>query len=385
MKRIGILTFHRSINYGAYMQCFSLSHYLQKRFPEYQVEVIDYESEIMAKHYIPKCNLSALRHPVLYFAKKKQRAQFQKALAFLPLSDKYFVFDGLDAQFSQYVNDRYDVVIVGSDAVFNWIKRGFPNPYVCPPGRKKLSYAASAYGMSAQQIKPEDREAFGKELEAYSFLGVRDVYTQELVQQAQTTVQPEFTCDPTVFLDTDEVYALLGHTRESFRAYIMQKYKLPGDKKLIGVMESNPKAMNLLRETLGKDYYFVGFYNYTKGVDKYISDINPLEWSVLFSLFELTITNFFHGTLLSLRNHTPVLSFDRTPFSRVHEGKIHDVMRRMELLDCCFQGDWEEEKVAKQAKHILENREDYRQKIAAGLERLQSSRENFVDCLEKSL
>ena len=40
--RIGILTFHRSINNGAVLQCYSLSKKLQQLFPQDSVEVIDY-------------------------------------------------------------------------------------------------------------------------------------------------------------------------------------------------------------------------------------------------------------------------------------------------------------------------------------------------------
>ena len=39
--RIGILTFHRSVNNGAVIQCYSLSKRLQKEFPDADVEVID--------------------------------------------------------------------------------------------------------------------------------------------------------------------------------------------------------------------------------------------------------------------------------------------------------------------------------------------------------
>ena len=42
MKRVGILTFHKSINYGAFMQCYSLSQRMQRDFPDCRIEVIDY-------------------------------------------------------------------------------------------------------------------------------------------------------------------------------------------------------------------------------------------------------------------------------------------------------------------------------------------------------
>ena len=40
--KIGILTFHKPINYGAYLQAFSLSETLSECFPDDTVEIIDY-------------------------------------------------------------------------------------------------------------------------------------------------------------------------------------------------------------------------------------------------------------------------------------------------------------------------------------------------------
>jgi hypothetical protein len=41
-KKIGILTLHRSINYGAFMQAYSLWYNLKKS-TDYQIEIIDYD------------------------------------------------------------------------------------------------------------------------------------------------------------------------------------------------------------------------------------------------------------------------------------------------------------------------------------------------------
>ena len=40
--RIGILTFHRSINYGAFLQSYALSTTVASSFPDAKVEIIDY-------------------------------------------------------------------------------------------------------------------------------------------------------------------------------------------------------------------------------------------------------------------------------------------------------------------------------------------------------
>ncbi len=43
-KKIGILTFYRSINNGAFLQCFSLANKLLEN-REYSVEVINYDTQ----------------------------------------------------------------------------------------------------------------------------------------------------------------------------------------------------------------------------------------------------------------------------------------------------------------------------------------------------
>ena len=54
--RIGILTFHRAINYGAVMQAYSLSKQLKESFPEDSVEIIDYNCK-QREFYKIKCPL----------------------------------------------------------------------------------------------------------------------------------------------------------------------------------------------------------------------------------------------------------------------------------------------------------------------------------------
>lgn len=40
--RIGILTFHKPINYGAFLQAFSLAEGIQENIPNANVEIVDY-------------------------------------------------------------------------------------------------------------------------------------------------------------------------------------------------------------------------------------------------------------------------------------------------------------------------------------------------------
>lgn len=387
MKRIGILTFHRSINYGAYMQCLSLSHYLEKCFPECKIEVIDYESKVMHDIYLPKFSLACIKHPRLYPATKRKYNAFNAALKYLPLSNKYFCFDGMREEFEKYITDNYDAIIVGSDAVWNWVKRGFPNPYLLglKGDIKKFSYAASAYGMSMEYVGEKETAYFAEALKTFSFIGYRDEYTKDLVEKVCPQAEPTFTCDPTLFLDMEYVLSLMKHTKESFREYIFEKYKLPKDKILIGAMETSNSVIEQVKKHYGDKCYVVCVYNYLSSSDKYISDLNPLEWSQIFSLFDITITNYFHGTLLSLKNKTPIISIDRTEFSKKNEGKIHDVLRRMDLLDCYFSGEATKEEVIEKIEYILKNKVDYKNKIERNLENLSETKRGLVDALKEVL
>ena len=57
----------------------------------------------------------------------------------------------------------------------------------------------------------------------------------------------------------------------------------------------------------GDKYQIVALYNYIKGADVNLYDVTPFEWAYAFRYFKVTFTTFFHGTMLSLRNGTPLI------------------------------------------------------------------------------
>ncbi len=387
MKKIGIFTFHRSINYGAFMQAYSLSKKIQKNFPDTTVEIIDYTSKLMDVHYVPRINRSTIRNPQGYFLKKRQYKLFKGALDRLPLSEKKICSDGQTRQVLKAYEDDYDVFVVGSDAVWNWCKRGFPNPYLLNFEKdvKKLSYAASAYGMDSSYVKDEERKYFASSLERFDFIGVRDEYTATLVKSVSSAASPEYTCDPTVFLNLDDVYSEIGMSREEFRTKIYRKLNINENKKIIGMMGVPAELAEKIARRFGGEYVLVNLYNYSRFVKTQLLDIDPFEWAAVFGLFDLTVTSFFHGTLLSLCNGTPVINYDFSEFSKKNEGKICDVMRRLDLSDCHFKSKNDFDLIIKKAEKVLGNRAAYSAKIAANMTTLSASSDKFFDKLGECL
>ena len=387
--RIGILTFHRSINYGAYMQSLALSREIQKRFPGHETEVIDYTSLAMEKNYRVRFKPRMVRYPLEFFRKIKRKKVFRDSLKYLPLSPTHIVEDDTQRIF-EYIRDRYDIVVVGSDAVWNWIKRGFPNPYLLDIGEgiTKLSYAASAFGMDMKHVTEERRKVFGKSLSEFKFIGVRDAYTDNLVHYCAEDIETNFNCDPTTFLDLDYVYERLGTDPDSFKKMIYKRAGIPEDKRIICTMGTNRHLVRKLKAKYRDTHRIVGVFSSTGEEDAFLSDLNPLEWSLIFGLADLTLTNFFHGTLLSIRNSTPVISIDHTDFGVKYKGKLQDALEHMGFSDCFFTlsdamaDDWES--VIAKADELLSDK-GLRSTVDNNRRHMAGSAETFFDALADAL
>ena len=368
------------------MQCVALSHEIQKRFPEDTVEVIDYSSAKMEKNYRVKFNKSMVKRPMEFFRRIKRKKVFRDSLKYLPLSGKQIIEDTCENTFN-YIKANYDIVVVGSDAVWNWIKRGFPNPYLLDMGEcdvLKFSYAASAFGMGMEHVTEERRKIFGRSLDGFKFIGVRDEYTEGLVHHCAPEVKTDFTCDPTAFLDLDYVLEKLGTTKEEYKEKIYKRYNIPSDKRLICTMGTTTALVKRLREKYKDTHKVISVFSNTGAEDIYMYDLNPLEWSLVFGLCDITLTNFFHGTLLSIRNSTPVISIDHTKFGSEYKGKMQDVLERMDMNDRFFtlekaRGD-EWQSVLAKAEEIL-NDKNARLRVDSGREKLVESCESFFEAL----
>ena len=119
--KIGILTFHRSINYGAVTQCYALATEIKKRIPYSDVEVIDYVPRFRKEKYIPSIKnylfgsvnfdksipinikivisqaIDLICHPKNLRLLKERYNAFSTSMESLPLSDEIYedndVFD----------------------------------------------------------------------------------------------------------------------------------------------------------------------------------------------------------------------------------------------------------------------------------------------------
>lgn len=354
--KIGILTFHRSVNNGAVMQCYALSKRLQQDFPNDDVEVIDYHMPKVERGYSASITqyfkgyskmlflkrlYHLVRNPSILKSTRKKNEVFKNAVKKLPLSPDSIFDDNYD-ELVKYINSRYDILVVGSDAVWNYVTRGFPNAYF-PDDRikcRKFSYAASCYGMEFLNCSENDRIRIGQILNTFEFIGVRDTATEDFVKWSGCSITPIHTCDPTALLNVAD----LPIDTNMLRKKLVSK-GFDFTKPTIGVM-GNEKMVKMIRKFYRNKYQIAALFNYTKNADVQLFDLEPYEWAYVFGFFKITFTTYFHGTMLSLRNGVPVICIAlTTEFAKKHTPKTLDVLKRLGYEDCYFETDYVSENI----------------------------------------
>ena len=338
-KSIGILTWHRTTNPGAFLQAFSQAAALQERFPDDEVKIVDLRSRSRRSGH--------LRDILSDFARGKFNT-FRDARRYSRAVSSYLPLDGPPIQADDYeealsdLDARYDVLVVGSDELWKTLSPNsglpFPNPFFLSPQlrAKKIAFAVSANGCPRKGV-PEDRLKLASDLvDAFDFLGVRDDHTIALLQDLGTPREnihkvpdPTFSFRPPV--DSREAVA---------RAF--RRVGLRNARKIVGVygyFDSNP-MLDCLRDALNtfeKRGWTVVSMKYDQDITQKSLHglLDPFQWAEAFKRMDLCITNTFHGTLFSIMGDTPVMSIEQGSYYKEHKGKISDVLEDMDLSDLC--------------------------------------------------
>lgn len=344
MIRIGILTFHKSINYGAFMQAYSLSTRIKNDFPECDVDIIDYvplrtieDHNTALSRKIINWNTpnrmkvaqvkSFLQNPRFREQRKNRMLAFMHDWNALPLSEKKYYTDNYKDTLDELKN-LYDIIVVGSDCVWEFIVDGFPNVYFLNNSdiKHKFSYAASSDRIHISDLDDSTIQYINESLSGFDYLGIRDISTQNLIHSINPNLPLNHNCDPTVLLDLEKCYSNIDRVVE-----ILKRRNINVSKPIIGIM-GDDNIGRLVRDLFHNEYPVVCVYSNTRYADVYLDDLTPFEWAHVFSLFSIVFTRYFHGTILSLKNGTPTITLDPWKMkSEEHTTKIKDLYNRLGL------------------------------------------------------
>ncbi len=276
--KIGLLTFHDGINHGGFFQAFSTYSFLKEN--GFDVEIINYKNH---KHWINEYRC--------FFLKKNPYFLYKNILKIwnFKIAQRKFNKTAFTKKRGDIAKYKYDVVIIGSDIVWNYEWNFLGNdPVYFGEGintSKLISYAPSCGNIDLNRQPPSYVK---KGLRNFHSISVRDENTARLVENAIGT-RPKVVLDPTLIYNHSST-----KDRDTFSLHpfiLIYAYKLRVEE--IESVQQYAKKNNL-------NLVSVGYSN--SWCDKNLTEVGPFEWLWYFKKAHSILTSTFHGTLFSIKN-----------------------------------------------------------------------------------
>jgi len=308
--RIGILTFHRCINYGSYWQARSLLEGLRQR--GHDAVLLDHRCA-QARRAEWRCAFQPLlpeRSPRSDFPAYAAKARkLIEAVNELPSSAPF------DLDEPGTLEDDLDLVIVGSDEVWNlrhpWYagRRAFYGEGL--PTKRIVSYAASFGNHDVSEGLAPD---WSDRLRRFDAISVRDRNAREMLRDA-LGMEADMVLDPVLQFPPEmpPASAIAGPGEDT-----------PSEPYIAVYGHSFPdwyaQAMRAFAEASGQKLVSIGYRN--AWADEQRIDAGPDDFLRLIARSSALATNFFHGCVFALRCERPFAAVA----SAYRANKLRDLM-----------------------------------------------------------
>lgn len=297
--RIGILTFHRAINYGAFLQAFALKTHLTSL--GHEVEIVDYWPEGHADCYrvLPqswkKRSLFGKVKFFISFILRSSRAK-KRIEGMQRLVKQYFDLPPVPCyQTAESLKSlSYDCVVYGSDQI--WWKStipgysGFDPVYwgeYLPASIKKVAYAPS---MGIIDLTDQDKEQIRKWLCNFKALSVRETGLYEAIHGLTDKEMP---------IVLDPVFLIPRKEWEKF-CYPVNRSKYILYYNLIPSVEADLLVKKLRQKRNCDVLEITGSVNPLKIGKRYLQTVDAFEFISLIRNADFVVTSSFHGTAFSI-------------------------------------------------------------------------------------
>lgn len=290
--KIGILTFHRAINYGAVLQCYALYRTLCDM--GHDVEVIDYRPRYIENDrrlfFVKRTNLIA-RIKILFAHLLDYRYRRHASKVFDKFLNNYLKFS-LKVNNPNNIPDYYDYIFFGSDQIWNpTISGGFDKVFwgQFPKGKTKfVSYAASLG--TPQNIAIDKWDAINEYIKNFDNVSVRE---GKLLEYLKCNTEGKVVLDPTLLASRKIFESIVVKPKET--KYVLL-YMLEPDRQAISFAKklAQQRGCKLIRIRAVDNKY-----------DKHneystLSSIRPEEFLGYFKYADYIVNVSFHGTAFSV-------------------------------------------------------------------------------------
>lgn len=332
--RLGILSMQRVKNWGSFLQAFALKKTIEElghecSFLDIKVGVGVPPEEMSGRkrnctifpffrnafcfiYYFLKGELSARLKGRAY--QKEFGAKYNKE--FLPLL-------GID-EFKYEDNKSFDLVVIGSDEVFNCTQPSSPWAKTLHffgegiDAKKIITYAAS-FGYTAM----DDLERHGLKgrianaLKNVSILSVRDMNSYSIIEQL-TGKSPELCVDPAIIFDFGPYMPKEVPDKDYLVVYTYRGRVVdPGEIKAIKDFAKS------------KNKKLISLYCYYDWCDKSVIADTPFELLSYFANADYVVTDTFHGSIFSMKFNRDFCTIVRNTNTQkigflLHQFKLSD-------------------------------------------------------------
>lgn len=295
-----IITYYKADNYGAFLQAFAMQEYLSSIGIE--SEIFSYESKsgkIIKTLYKIKSKLNGSIH----IGKENQQYHKEMLQSVLNYQSKL--------KFN-HNKKKYDVVIIGSDEIWNVKNIGadhdsffFSKSKIAD---KTISYAACSGNSELNHFKLYPFSL--RSIKKLDCISVRDDNTERIIKSIGRNDVIRV-LDPTFLID--------------FNKYLPKKSN--SDKYLFvysyGLSETQSEQIKIFAKKHNLKIVATGFF--CKWAD-YNPVPNPFEWIMLLKDAEFVITSTFHGTVFSIQQRKPFAVYNSD------SPKINSILKETNLL-----------------------------------------------------
>ena len=292
--KIGILTYHRTLNYGACLQAVATRVALQKM--GHEAYYVDYWPKYHSEQYkafsIGRFFSLGLRSRLYYLVESIKWYKYRKTII-----DNYELF------FKEYiypyckpVDEEFDCIIYGSDQI--WRKqdalKGYNPVYFAENDLKAKKHIAYSASMGILPQKEKDRLKIKDLVQNFNSIAVRERNLKELL--ASLGIEDvKLTIDPTLLLSSCEWNNVIPTTEENNAKYVLI-YGISSVAFNLDYINEFAKAHNCQIKVLSGTASSLD-------TDELITTANPSKFISLIRNAEYIFTSSFHGLAFSIIYH----------------------------------------------------------------------------------
>ena len=326
--RIGLVTTHFAINYGAVLQAYALRRSIEKLGND--CEILNYSPlySVSGREVVYRFN--TLRNILFstllicnYPFRKKTRDKVSKFDNFL---NKYCKLT--KQTYSSYLDMRkkmpeYDILICGSDQIWNLNLVNDPAFFL----RFEDKYPDSkyiAYGPSiAEKLLPDQYNELKGAISHFSAISIREKDGAEIVSKL-TNKPIKNVLDPVLLLDQSE-WSEIAEPLKIEKPYLLC-YSIADD------VNFN-KALRILKKKLNLKLVCINLTPFNKfKADILLTDISPENFVWLFKNAEFVCTSSFHGTAFSVLFEKQFFTIPGKKRASRHESLLEQLALKNRLL-----------------------------------------------------